>query len=55
MQQMNNIIKANVIIGCIMGSCLTGETKEILVEYMRKIEEMEIEKVEGSKPSALLP
>lgn len=51
---MNNIIKANVIIGCIMGSCLTKETKDILVEYMREIEQMEIEKGEP-KLSKLLP
>lgn len=52
---MNNIIKANIIIGCIMGSCLTDETKQILREYMREVEEMEIAKAEESKPSKLLP
>ena len=52
---MNNIIKANIIIGCIMGSCLTSETKEILRDYMREIEEMEIAKAEENKSSKLLP
>ena len=50
---MNNIIKANIIIGCIMGSCLTNETKEILVEYMREVEAKEIE--EAEKSTKLLP
>lgn len=52
---MNNIIKANIIIGCIVGSCLTKETKEILVNYMREVEAKEIEKVEEIKPTKLLP
>lgn len=52
---MNNIIKANIIIGCIMGSCLTSETKEILVEYMREVEAKEIEEAEGIKSTKLLP
>ena len=55
MQQMNNIIKANMIIGCIVGSNLTRETKDILVEYMREIEEMEIARAEENGSSKLLP
>lgn len=52
---MNNIIKANIIIGCIMGSCLTSETKEILVKYMREVEEKEIAKAEEEEILTLLP